>query len=795
MDKSKKLILWWDEISIRDVPLVGGKNASLGEMYSRLSRKGVNIPLGFALTSRAFWYFLEKNKIKGKLEKLFREADLREIKVIEQVSKKAMNMILRGDFPQDLKEEIIRHYHELGKKYREKNLRVAVRSSATAEDLPSASFAGEQETYLNVSGEKNLLISIKKCMASLFTARAIAYREEKGFDHLKIALSVGVQKMVRSDLGSSGVMFTLDTESGFRNVIVINSIFGVGEMIVKGKITPDTFYVFKPMLSERKYDPIIIRELGRKNAKYIFSPKGGLKEVKVSSSDREKFSLSDKEVIQLARWGLIIEEYYKKPQDIEWAKDGKSGELFIVQARPETVYGVKKKTFYQEYILKTKEKPILEGIAIGNKISSGKVRVIKDISKISEFKQGEILVTKMTDPDWVPAMRIAKGIITDEGGKTCHAAIISRELGIPAIVGTGSATKLLKTGEEVTVDCTKGLEGRIFKGKIPFEVKRYNLEKIPKLKVKIMTNIGAPEIAFRTSFLPVDGVGLAREEFIIAEKIRIHPLALFHYEKIKRIKSKRVSKIIKEIDKLTFGYKDKKKYFIDKLSEGISQIAAAFYPRKVIVRFSDFKSNEYRNLIGGEIFEKEEDNPMLGFRGACRYLDPGFQPAFKMEVEAIKKVREIHGLKNVMVMVPFCRTVEEGRKVVKLIEKFGLKRKNGLKIYVMCEIPSNVILVEKFLDIFDGMSIGSNDLTQLTLGLDRDNGRIAYVGDERNEAVKEMIRKVIKACRRRGKYSGICGQAPSDFPEFAEFLMKEGIESISLNPDTVIKTILKLSKK
>lgn len=795
MKKSEKKILWWDEISIKDVPLVGGKNASLGEMYSHLSKRGVRVPFGFALTSQAYWYFLEKNNINRELEKLFKKSNLERIEVVEEVSKKAMNMILKGEFPLDLKKEIIKHYHDLGKKYGEKNLRVAVRSSATAEDLPSASFAGQQETYLNVSGDEALLKAIKKCIASLFTARAIAYREEKGFDHLKVALSVGIQKMVRSDLGSSGVMFTLDTESGFRNVIVINSIFGVGEMIVKGKITPDTFYVFKPTLSQKRFDPIIIKNLGRKNVKYIFSSRGGLKEMKVSPRDRERFSLLDKEVIQLAQWGLIIERYYKKPQDIEWAKDGKTGELFIVQARPETVYGARKKTFYEEYSLKVKEKPILEGIAIGNKVSSGKVRVIKDVSKISEFKAGEILVTRMTDPDWVPAMRIARGIITDEGGKTCHAAIISRELGIPAIVGTGSATKILKTGQEVTVDCTRGLEGRVFKGKISFKIKKYNLERIPKLKAKIMVNIGAPEIAFKTSFLPVDGVGLAREEFIIAEKIRIHPLALYHYEKIKRIKSKKIKEIVRKIDDLTFGYKDKKRYFIDKLSEGISQIAAAFYPRKVIVRFSDFKSNEYKNLIGGEIFEKNEDNPMLGFRGACRYLDPGFQPAFQMELEAIKKVREIHGLKNVMVMVPFCRTVEEGRKVLRLIDKSGLKRKNELKVYVMCEIPSNVILVDKFLDIFDGMSIGSNDLTQLTLGLDRDNGRIAYVGDERNEAVKEMIKRVIRTCRRRKKYSGICGQAPSDFPEFAEFLMKEGIESISLNPDTVIKTILKLSKK
>lgn len=786
--KSQRYILSFKEISKKDVPLVGGKNASLGEMIRELTKKGVQIPDGFALTSYAYRYFLKENKIDKKLKEIFNRFNPQSIKSLRESGKKARALILKSEFPEDLEEEIISAYKKLSRKYAQKETDVAVRSSATAEDLPSASFAGQHETYLNISGEKELLKAIKKCFASLFTDRAIAYREEKKFDQLKIALSAGVQKMIRSDLASSGVMFTLDTETGFPNVVLVNSIFGVGEMIVQGKITPDEFYIFKPTL-KKGFKPIIIKDLGRKAKKYIYGKAGGLKEVSVSPKDQARFSITDKEVLTLAKWAVIIEEHYHLPQDIEWAKDGKTSQLFIVQARPETVHALIGARILEEYKIKTTKKPVLTGISIGNKIGQGKVQVIPDVSKIEQFKKGEVLVTKMTDPDWVPIMRLASAIVTNEGGKTCHAAIIGRELGIPAIVGTKEATRILRNGQEVTVDCTSGLNGKIFDGKVSFEVKRYNLKKIPDLKTKIMINIGAPDIAFKTSFLPNGGVGLARIEFILAEKIRIHPLALYHFKNLKD------KKIKNKIGKITAGYKDKKRYFIDKLAEGISQIAAAFYPKPVIVRLSDFKTNEYKTLIGGELFEPEESNPMMGWRGASRYYDEKFKPAFEMECRAIKKAREIFGLKNIWVMVPFCRTVEEGKNVLELMAKNGLKKeKNGLKVIVMCEIPSNVILVEEFLKIFDGMSIGSNDLTQLVLGLDRDSAQVFKIGDERNKAVKEMIKKVIKTCRKKKKYCGICGQGPSDFPEFAKFLMKEGIESISLNPDTVVKTILTLAK-
>jgi pyruvate,water dikinase len=792
----KKYILWFKEISKEDVPLVGGKNASLGEMFSKLSRKGVQVPNGFAITADAFRYYLSYNKIDEKLKEIFENFDPKSIKSLKETGEKSRNLILKGKFPPDLEKEILENYQKLSKFYGQKNVDVAVRSSATAEDLATASFAGQHESYINISGNENVLRAVKKCFASLFTDRAIAYREEKGFEHLKVALSVCVQKMVRSDLASSGVMFTLDTETGFENAVLINSIFGQGEMIVKGKIIPDTFYVFKPTL-KKGYKAIIVKNLGRKDRKLVYKKGGGLREVKVPKRDQMKFSLTDDEVLTLAKWAMILEDHYGCHQDIEWAKDGKTNQLFIVQSRPETVHAPKKERIYEEYEIKTTKKPILTGIAIGNKVGQGKVHVIENVSKIGEFKKGEVLVTRMTDPDWVPIMRIASAIVTDEGGRTCHAAIIGRELGIPAIVGTGSATKVLKTGQEVTVDCTSGSVGRIFLGKVPFKVKRYDLEKIPKLPTKIMVNIGAPEIAFKTSFLPNDGVGLARIEFVLAEKIRIHPLALYHYHELKKQakKDKKIKEIVKKIDELTIEHKDKKEHFIKELAEGVSQIAAAFWPKPVIVRFSDFKTNEYRQLIGGELFEPEESNPMLGWRGASRYYDPKFQPAFEMECKAIKKAREEFGLKNIWVMVPFCRTPEEGKKVLELMKKFGLEKgKDGLKVICMCEIPSNVILAEEFLKIFDGFSIGSNDLTQLVLGLDRDSALVAKVGDERNEAVKEMVKKVIKLCNQKKKYCGICGQAPSDWPEFAEFIMKEGIQSMSINPDTVIKTILNLAK-
>lgn len=788
MDKKQKYILEFKEVTKKDIPLVGGKNGSLGEMFTMLNSKGVNVPDGFALTTNAYWYFLKENKIEDKLKTIFDKFNPDSIKSLQDASKKAMQIILKCQFPEDLKLEIFEAYKNLSQKYNDKNTDVAVRSSGVAEDAPTDSFAGQFESLLNIRGEEKLLKAIKECLASTYTARVIAYREEKGFSHLEFALSVGVQKMVRSDLASSGITFTIDTESGFSGTVVINSVWGLGEMIVKGLITPDNFYVFKPTL-KKGYESIIIKNLGRKTKKYTYGKCGGLKETAVPENQQLKFSLTDAEIKKLAEWAVIIEEHYKTPQDIEWAKDGKTGELFIVQSRPETVHSAKVGNFYEEYKIKTTKKPVLIGIAVGDKIGQGKVAVISNVSKIAQFKKGDVLVTKMTDPDWLPAMRIASAIVTDEGGKTAHAAIVSRELGIPCIVGSHKATKILKTGQLVTVDCTQGLNGRIYDGKIDFEVKRYNLETVPKLKTKIMINLGAPEIAFKTSFLPNDGVGLARIEFILNEKIRIHPLALYHFNKIKDKKLK------KQIEEITVEHKNKKNFFVKELAEGVAQIAAAFHPKPVIIRLSDFKTNEYRNLVGGSLFEPEEENPMLGWRGASRYYDREFKPAFEMECQALKRARDIFGLKNIWTMVPICRTIEEGKKVLSIMKEQGLERgKDGLKVMVMCEIPSNVLLAEEFLKIFDGMSIGSNDLTQMVLALDRDNARVAHIGNEKNEAVKQMIAKVIKICRDKKKYCGICGQGPSDFPDFAEFLIKEGIESISLNPDTVIKTIISLSK-
>jgi pyruvate,water dikinase len=788
MDKSKKLVLKFSELSRKDLALVGGKNASLGEMFLTLGKKGISVPDGFATTSHAYWYFLEKNGILPELKRIFKELDAKDVNSLKKVSEEARNLILKSKFPEDLEKEIVESYKELSKKYDEKYTDVAARSSATAEDLPSASFAGQHETYLNLRGEKEVLQGVKKCIASLFMDRAISYREEKGFNHFKIALSVGVMKMVRSDLGSSGVIFTLDTETGFKEVVLINGSWGLGEMVVKGKVVPDEFFVFKTTLKEG-FKPIISKTLGTKKVKLIY---GGetTKEVPVSKIDRDKLVINNEEILQLAKWACDIEDHYKQPMDIEWAKDGKTGKLFIVQARPETIHTAKINQSYTHYILKEKGKLLLEGQAIGSKIAVGEAKIIPNVSEIKNFKPGEILVTKMTDPDWTSIMKQAKAIITEEGSRVCHAAIISRELGIPCIVGVNQATKILKAGQDITVDCSLGQKGFIFAGQLEFEIKKYNLKKIPKTKTKIMMNVGQPDSAFQNSFLPNSGVGLAREEFIIASDIRIHPLALYNFNKLK-------NKVLKnKIEEITVGYKDKREYFISKLAEGVGKIGAAFYPKPVIVRFSDFKTNEYAQLLGGDLFEPKESNPMLGWRGASRYYDEKFKPAFKMECEAIKKVRNVFGLKNIKLMIPFCRTTEEGEKVLKIMKEYGLEKgKDGLEVYVMCEIPSNVILIKDFLKIFDGMSIGSNDLTQLVLGLDRDSALVATVGDERNEAVKEMISKVIKNCKEMKKYCGICGEGPSSFSEFAEFLVEEGIESISLNPDTVIKTTLSIANK
>ncbi len=765
--KSERCILPFKEINSQDILLVGGKNASLGEMLSQLTKKGIAVPDGFAFTTAAYRRYLKVNGIDEKLKAIFQDFNPKRIESLQKVGKAARTLILKGTMPADLREEIAKAYQDLEQKYGS-NPTVAVRTSGVAEDTATASFAGQFETYLNITGEEKLIDAIRKSIASTFTDRAIVYREEKGFSQLKLGLSVGVQKMIRSDLGSAGIIFTLDTESGFKDVVIVNSIFGVGEMIVKGKITPDQFTVFKPTL-EQGFRPIIAKNIGRKTKKYVFAKSGGLKEVNVSKPDQLRFSLTDDEVLKLTRWANIIEKHYGRPQDIEWAKDGKTGELFIVQSRPETVHAVQVGRLYEEYELKTKKTPSLTGIAVGNKIGQGKVRVIDNISKINEFKPGEVLVTKMTDPDWLPIMRMASAIVTDEGSRVCHAAIVSRELGIPAIVGTNKATKVLSTGKMVTVDCSNGT-GRVFLGIIPFKIKKYNLENIPETKTKIMMNIGSPEIAFKNSFLPNKGVGLAREEFIIASKINAHPLAL--------IKQK------------------KTQFFVDELARGIGMIACAFWPNPVIVRFSDFKTNEYATLPGGREFEPQESNPMIGWRGASRYYDPKYKKAFLLECQAMKKAREEFGLKNIWAMIPFCRTTEEGKKVLAIMKEEGLARgEDGLKVIVMCEIPSNVVLVKEFLDIFDGMSIGSNDLTQLALGLDRDNALIADIGNEKNKAVKLMISSVIRECKKQNKYCGICGQAPSDFPDFAEFLVEQGIESISLNPDTVIKTTMLVAQK
>ncbi len=779
----RNLVLKFKEIDIKDVTQVGGKNAALGEMYQKLTPLGIKIPNGFAVTAQAYDYFIEANQLKEKITEILKKTDIYKIKELQKSTKIIRDLIKQGQFPEDLKKEIFKNFEELKKEYGSR-LTVAVRSSATAEDMPDASFAGQQETYLNVK-ENELLEKIKKCFASLFTERATFYRQEKKYNHFEVKLSVGIQKMVRSDLGSSGVMFTLDPDSGLNKVIVINSIFGLGELIVQGKVNPDEFIVFKNGL-ERNLNAIISKKLGKKDKKIIYA-KNGIKEVKTTKKEKDSFSLSNEEVLELANFGLKIEKHFKKAMDIEWAKDGLNKKIYIIQARPETIHN-NQTNIIEEYLLKEKGKIILSGIAIGNKITSGKIRVIKEVSKINEFKENEILVTEMTDPDWVPIMKKARGIITDKGGRTCHAAIISRELGIPCIVGTEKATKILKTGQEVTLDCSQGLTGYLYQGKKEFQILQHEIKKIPETQTKIMINIGSPDEAWQKWYLPVKGVGLAREEFIIANEIGIHPNALINYPHLPQ-------NLKKQIDKITEGYKDKKQFYIDKLKTGIAKIATAFYPQPVLVRFSDFKTNEYRNLLGGYLYEPLEENPMLGWRGASRYYDPKFKKAFELELIALKQVRNEFGLDNIWLFVPYCRTPEEGKKVLEIIEKTMGPRKNNYQVIVMGEIPANILLIDKFLEIFDGVSIGSNDLTQLVLGLDRDSGIISHIANENNEAVKKMIKELIKKCKEKNKYIGICGQAPSDYPDFTRFLIQESIESISLNPDAVIKTIYLVKKE
>ncbi len=792
-----RFVKWFEEIGARDVALVGGKNASLGEMIRNLAKNGVNVPSGFAITAEAYKYLIEKAGIREKIRDSLAGLDTHNMENLSSKGAEIRNLIRKACCPEEVKEEIKIAYREMEKRYG-KNVDVAVRSSATAEDLPTASFAGQQTTYLNVRGEEELVRKVRECFASLFTNRAISYRVDKGFNHLNVYLSVGVQRMVRSDLACSGVIFSIDTESGFRDTVYITGAYGLGENVVQGIVNPDQFYVFKPTLKEG-FRPIVEKKAGTKEKKLVYKGDGaGTEQKRTNVEERRRFVLSDDEVLLLSRWACIIEEHYGTPVDIEWAKDGITNELFIVQARPETVHSQEDLSLLKTYVLEEEGSLLLKGEAVGTKIGHGKVNVIEHSGNIHEFKKGEVLVTDMTDPDWEPIMKIASAIVANKGGRTCHAAIVSRELGVPCVIGTGIGTKVLKDVEEITVDCSKG-EGRIYQGNLKYRVNEVKVDNLPRPRTKIMMNLGIPGGAFVQGQIPNDGVGLAREEFIINSYIGIHPMALIEYDKLKKAadEDNKIAKVIKEIDKKSILYKDKGQFFIDNLAMGIAKIAAGFYPNDVIVRFSDFKTNEYANLIGGYLYEPKESNPMIGWRGASRYYDQNFKPAFGLECKAIKKVRDEMGLTNVKVMVPFCRTPEEGRRVISAMEDFGLKQgRNDLEVYVMCEIPSNVILAEEFANVFDGFSIGSNDLTQLTLGLDRDSALVAHIFDERNEAVKKLVKQVIEAAHHHEpkRKIGICGQAPSDFPEFAEFLVECGIDSMSLNPDAVLSTRLNIAE-
>jgi len=814
--KDKALVLWFEEVGIADIPLVGGKNASLGEMIQELTPKGINVPTGFATTAYAYRYFIKGAGLEEKLRQIFSDLDVEDVNNLRERGKQARALILDTPFPADLQAAIASAYQKLCDRYGYKkdlcdrfegeakeqceresqDVDVAVRSSATAEDLPDASFAGQQETYLNVHGVRAVLEACHRCFASIFTDRAISYRTIKGFDHFEVALSVGVQKMVRSDLASSGVMFSIDTETGFRNAALVTAAYGLGENVVQGAVNPDEYFVFKPTL-QGGYRPILEKRLGTKEIKMIYDVGGTklTKNVSVAQSERVKYALNDDEILTLGKWACIIEDHYSAvrgtytPMDIEWAKDGLNGGLYIVQARPETVQSQKSGSILRNFKLNGTGNVLTTGRAVGEMIGQGKARVILDVHNLDEFKAGEVLVTNKTDPDWEPIMKKASAIVTNQGGRTCHAAIIAREMGIPAIVGCGNATGLLKSGQEVTVSCSEGEEGRVYEGLVPFEVQETQLDNLPQIKTKILMNVGNPEEAFGLSSIPCDGVGLARLEFIIANHIKCHPLALLKFDELEDKAAKW------EIQQLTALYENKADFFVDKLAHGIGMIAAAFYPNPVVLRMSDFKSNEYANLLGGREFEPKEENPMIGWRGASRYYDPNYREAYGLECIAVKRVRDEMGLTNVIPMIPFCRTPDEGRKVLAEMEKHGLKRgENGLQVYVMCEIPNNVIMADEFSQVFDGFSIGSNDLTQLTLGLDRDSALVAHIFDERNPGVKEMVRLVIEKAKKNDRKIGICGQAPSDYPEFARFLVEQGIDSISLNPDSVIKTLLDIAK-
>jgi len=783
-------IHWFDEIGIDDIPTVGGKNASLGELRRALTHEGVHVPNGFAVTADAYRYFLRRNELLDVIRTALDGLDTANVDDLQERGRRIRQAILRAPLPADLESAILAAYDTLGEGAHEP-IDVAVRSSATAEDLPDASFAGQQETFLNVQGHAALIEACRRSFASLFTDRAISYRVDKGFDHLRIGLSIGVQHMVRSDLASSGVMFSIDTETGFPDMVLINAAYGLGENVVQGAVNPDEFYVFKPALL-RGFRPIVRKRLGTKEFKLVYDTSGTkmVKNVPVPPADRARFALTDDEILTLATWACRIEAHYSRtrgratPMDIEWAKDGRTGELFILQARPETVQSRRDVRQMEIHHLEQRGRVLLTGKSVGHKIAWGATRVIHGPEHLHEFKPGEVLVADKTDPDWEPIMKKAAAIITNRGGRTCHAAIVSRELGLPAVIGTERATDALRTGESVTVSCAEGETGFVYDGCLPFRVQRVDVDSLPRTRTKVMMNVGNPEGVLALSQIPNDGVGLARLEFIIGTSIGIHPLALTYFDRLPDLKVKA------EIERRTAGFLDKTQFFVEKLAEGVGMIAAAFYPKDVIVRLSDFKTNEYANLLGGRAFEPVEENPMLGFRGASRYYDPRYRDGFALECRALTRVRDDMGFTNVKIMVPFCRTVEEGRRVQDEMARNGLRRgERGLELYVMCEIPSNVILADAFADIFDGFSIGSNDLTQLILGVDRDSEIVAHIFDERNAAVQSMIATVIRAARAKGRKIGICGQAPSDYPEFATFLVEHGIDSISLNPDAVLKTI------
>ncbi|MFA7383549.1 MAG: phosphoenolpyruvate synthase [Desulfurivibrionaceae bacterium] len=796
-------ILWFDDIGIEDVPLVGGKNASLGEMHQKLTSKGVDVPNGFSITAYAYRHLLKTAGIAQAIEDALADLDTHDLRNLQARGEKARQIIRHAEFPDDLRTAVLESYKKMEEMYGP-NTDVAVRSSATAEDLPDASFAGQQETYLNIRGPEQLIDACRRCFASLFTDRAISYRHDKGFGQFDVYLSIVVQKMVRSDSAASGVLFSIDTESGFEDAVFITGAWGLGETVVQGAVNPDEFYVFKPTLKEGKR-PIVGKTIGSKEIKMIYdndpSTEEPVKTINTTPEERGKYVINDDEILQLARWACIIEDHYGKGMDIEWAKDGDgvnvgTGNLFIVQARPETVHSQSSKGSIETYKLKEKGKVLVEGLAVGTKIGQGEANVIAAVVDIHSFKKGQVLVTDMTDPDWEPIMKIASAIVTNRGGRTCHAAIISRELGIPCVIGTGDGSKKITNGQEITVSSAEGEKGLVYEGLLNFEIERLDLSNLPKTKTKIMMNLAIPEKAFSECQIPNDGVGLAREEFVINSHIGIHPLALFNYEELKNSADPEKQAVVRLIDKKTTAYADKKQFFIDKVAEGVGRIAAGFYPKDVIVRLSDFKSNEYANLTGGTFYEPHEENPMIGWRGASRYYDPKYRPAFELECKGLLKARNDMGLTNIKLMVPFCRTPEEGKRVIQVMKECGLVQgENHLEVYVMCEIPSNVILADAFADIFDGFSIGSNDLTQLTYGLDRDSGLLAGIADERHDAVKEMIKMVIATAKRRGRKIGICGQGPSDFPDFATFLVECGIDSMSLIPDTAVKTRLAVAVK